>query len=805
MLKNWIKIYWYNVKSNMFFTVLNTFGLSLGIAGLVFALLYWNDEQSYNTWNPEREKVYQVITNLGNDLIWATNVAPLGPHLDTMPEIEEHCYLQLYYFNEIIKYGEKKEQIKILDAQKSFFSFFPYDFIKGSAKTAIQDDASIALEENVAQRLFGNEDPMGKWLQYGTGKFLVRGIYRIPGNSSLKPQAVTNLMEPRLKENADQWGNFNFGLFIKLKNPAQANIVKKKIENVFIEYRTKKSAREEGLSVEEFIKKNGTTKMILEPLASARLHSVINGYPEGKGNYQFLLIMLGLSILILLLSIVNYVNLATANTIKRAKEIGVRKILGADKGNIVKQFVFETFLTTAIALLFALTLVELGLPFYNSFLGKTLELNGGVFFIQLLSVLIIVIALAGIFPAIYVSNFQTLLVLKGNFSRSKNGIWLRNAMLVLQFAIAAFFITGSYIVHQQVSYMSHKDLGLKGSQVIDVTYRGQQPQPENPAQIYSHYETIRNELRKIKGVDAVSAGAFSLGSGAGSTSGFSYNSHNIQGHNMAVDFDFINMMQIKMASGRELSPKFSSDTISGMLINETAMKMMEEKSPLGKEIEWNSKKLKIVGVVKDFHMFGPHEKIPPMSFFHFKTIDWMSYNLNHIYIKINPDDMEGTLKAIDTFWTTKVDTEYPFNYDFVDKNFARTYEDYIKQRNLFSLLNGMVIFIALFGLFALASYTIQGRMKEIAIRKTLGAGTLTLLKELSKQYVVYCVIGFVVAMVPAWYLLDKWLENFAYRITISALPFIVGFIVLLVLTLTVVLGKAFKATRVNVLKYLKYE
>jgi putative ABC transport system permease protein len=805
MLKNWIKIFLYQARKNAFFTALNVLGLSLGIAGLVFALLYWNDEHSYNTWNPEKDKVYQVINDLGNDLIWPTNVAPLGPHLKTMPEVEEYCYIQLYYFNEIIKYGQRKEQIKILDAQKNFFSFFPYDFIRGSAGTAIQDDASIALEESVAQRIFGNEDPLGKWIQYGTGKFLVRGIYRIPGNSSLKPQAVTNLMEPRLKQNADEWGNFNFGLFIKLKDPAKADVVQKKIENVFIEYRTKKHAQEEGLSLEEYIKKNGTTRIIIEPLATARLHSVANGYPEGKGNYQFLLIMLGLSILILVLSIANYINLATANTIKRAKEIGVRKILGADRANIVKQFIFETFLTTAIALLFALTLVELGLPFYNSFLNKTLELNGGIFFLQLFAILIIVIMLAGIFPAMYVSNFQTLLVLKGNFSRSKNGIWLRNAMLVLQFAIAAFFITGSYIVYQQVSYMSHKDLGLKGSQVIDVTYRGQRPQPDDPNQIYAHYETIKNELRKIKGVETVSAGAFSLGSGAGSTSGFEYKNHHIQGHNMAVDFDFIKMMQIKMAEGRELSAKFSSDTISGMLINETAMKIMEEKSPVGKEIDWNGEKLKIVGVVKDFHMFGPQDKIPPMSFFHFKTIDWMSYNLNHIYIKINPNDMEDTLKALDNFWTTKVDTEYPFSYDFVDKNFARTYEDYVKQRNLFSLLNIVVVAIALFGLFSLASYSIQRRMKEIAIRKTLGAETAILLKELSKQYVVFCIIGFAIAFVPAWVLLDKWLENFAYRIDVSIWPFVIGFVLLLLLTLVTVLGRAYMATRVNVLKYLKYE
>ncbi len=457
MLKNWIKIYLYHVKHNKFFTALNVFGLSLGIAGLVFALLYWNDEHSYNAWNPEKDKVFELINEMGGEM-WAYNVAPLGQYLKDIPEIEEHCYLNNWYFNEIIKYGQKKQQIKILDAQKNFFSFFPFEFIKGSGVTAIQDDASIALSEAVAQRLFGNEDPMGKWLQYGTGKFLVRGVYRIPGNSSFAPQAVTNLIEPNIKENIDQWGNFNFGLLIKLKDPAKAAVVEKKIEDIYINHRSKEYAQNEGISLEEYLKKNGSPKVIMEPLATARLHSVTDGYPEGKGNYQFLLIMLGLSVLILVLSIVNYINLATANTIKRAKEIGVRKILGANKANIVRQFIFETFLTTTIGLLLSLTIVELALPFYNSFLSKSLTLSSSVFYGQLVIVWGVVILLAGIFPALYVANFQTLKVLKGNFMRSRGGIWLRNGMLVLQFAIAAFFITGSYIVYKQVNYMTHKDL-----------------------------------------------------------------------------------------------------------------------------------------------------------------------------------------------------------------------------------------------------------------------------------------------------------------------------------------------------------
>ena len=803
MLKNWIKIFFYNIKSNKLFTALNILGLSIGIAGLVFAILYWNDEHNYNAWNPEKEKVFQMSNDVGDNMIWATNVAPLRKYLHEIPEIEEFCYLNNWYYDEIIEYKGKKEQIKILDAQNNFFSFFPFIFIKGNLKSALQDNASIALSEQGAQRIFGNEPALGKQVHYSGRILVVRGIYRIPGKSSFEPLAVTNLIEPRLKENDEQWGNYSFGLLLKLKDPSRIAVVNKKIQDILIEHRLRQYAQNEGITLEEYIKKNGRPKVILEPLATARLHSVVDGYPEGRGNYQFLMIMAGLSVLILVLSVVNYVNLATANAIKRAKEVGVRKILGASKANIIKQFIFETIIMTVFALLLALVIVELALPYYNDFLNKTLVIHSGQFYLELIIIFITVVIVAGIFPAAYVSNFETLKVLKGNFGRSKSGVWLRNGMLILQFAIASFFIAGSYIVYQQINYMSNKDLGLHGEQVIEIMYR--RPDDPNPRVIYDRYVTIKQELKKIRGVEAVSAGAFSFGNSANSSSGFDYKDVHVQAQNMAFDFDMLEMMQIKTARGRALSEKFSSDTVNTMMVNETAMKMMREKDPVGKEIDWNERKIKIVGVIKDFHLTGPQAEIPPMSFFHFKTIDWMSYNLNKVYVKIAPGNMQGTIAAIDKFWTTKVDTQYPLTYDFVNKNYARTYEGYVKQRNLFSLLNLVVILIALFGLFALASYSIQRRMKEIAIRKTLGAETRVLLKELSKQYLLFCIIGFLLAVLPAYVLLDKWLDNFAYRITISAVPFITGFTVLMALTLIVVLSRAYQATQAAILKYLKYE
>lgn len=803
MILNWIKIFVYQLKQNMLFSILNILGLSIGIAGIIFAILLWNDEHSYNDWNPENEKVFQVICDVGEDMHWAYNVAPVGPILkQAAPEVESQYYFFNNYYNEIIRYKGKKEMIeKVIDGQNTFFSLFPFEFIKGNAQTALLDKESIAISEETAQKIFGDEDPLNKTVQYLDKNLVVRGVYRIPGKSSIAPMAVTTFIDKTLKENIDQWGNFNFGLLLKLKNPADADKVTKKIERIFYENRTVRDAKETGMTPEAFVKKYGTTKIFLEPLKTARLHASANGYPEGQGNYQFLVIMAGLSVLILLLSIVNYVNLATANAVKRAKEVGVRKIIGATKSNIIRQFLFETVFITVFAILLALAMVELALPYYNEFLNKEVTMIGSQFYLQLLAVFCIVIIVAGIFPAVYVSNFESLKVLKGNFGRSKSGVWLRNGMLILQFSIASFFIIGSYIVYKQVDYMSHKDLGFKGDQVIDVRFRFNQGE-EN----FDRYLPIKQELLKIPGVKGVSAGNFTFGYGANSSSGFNYkDGQNIQAKNMAMDYNMLDVMKIKLVAGRTLSPEIASDTITSIMVNEKTVAMMGEKEPLGKEINWNGSKLKIVGVVQNFHVLGPQEEIPPMTFFHYKTIKWMEGNMNRIFIKVDPENMDQTIADIERFWGAKVDSEYPFSYDFVNKNFARTYEQFVKQKNLFSLLNIVVILIALFGLFALASYSIERRMKEIAIRKTLGAETASLLKDLSKQYLIFCVIGFVVAFVPTWMVLQKWLEDFAYRIDISAVPFVIGFVVLCVLTIIIVLTKAYQATRIDVLKYLKYE
>ncbi len=807
MILNWIKIFIYHLKQNKLFSFLNVLGLSIGIASVIFAILYWNDEQSYNSWNPNKENVFLVANQMSENTFWASSSAPIGAAIkEKSSEVASYCYLSGNYESDLIRFKNKKVQSsKIVLAQKIFFEFFPFEFVEGNQKSALADENSISLSEDLALQLFGKETALGKEVLFQNKKLTVRGVYKMDKKSSYNPSAVVNFIDLRIRKTIDQWGNFHFVLFLKVKNPSKVSFIENDLQKLYYDNMIVRYAKENGISPEQYIKKFGVTKPSLEPLSTIRLHTKTSGLIEENGNFQFLMIMVGLSVLILLLSIVNYINSATANAIKRAKEVGVRKVIGSSKINIIQQFVFETAILSLFSILIALVLVELSLPYYNDFLDKTIVVQGSQFYLQLIIIFSITVCLAGVFPAIYVSNFETLKVLKGNFGRSKSGVWLRNGMLIFQFSIATFFIIGSYIVYQQIDHINKKDLGFKANQILSISYRNVYGEEITDKFRFDRYLTIKNELLRIPGVKQVAAGGFAFGGSAKSTITLQYKDLSVDGDNIPIDFGMLEMMQIKIVKGRYLSPKFAQDTINTMLINETAARLLKEKNPIGKKINWNGKELIIVGVVKDFNIGNPAEAIPPMSIFHFKTNSWLTFALNNIYIDADTKTMDQTVADLEKFWLKKVDPNYPFAYDFVDKDYKRSYSSYVKQKNLFTILNIVVILIALFGLFCLASFSIERRMKEIAVRKTLGAETNVLLKELSQQYIIYCVIGFLIAVFPAYYLLNKWLENFAYRIDISIYPFLIGFITLLSLTLLVVLSKAYQATRVDVLQYLKYE
>jgi len=808
MIFNWFKIFIYHLKQNKLFSFLNVLGLSIGIASVIFAILYWNNEHSYDQWNPGKEDNYMVLNRISTGDTWGSNSIPFGEACKaTIPEIAKVCFFNTWYDEEVIKYqGQKLLTKKIMVSDENFFDFFPFDILKGAKTNILKEKNSVAISEDQAKLLFKDEDPIGKSITYGSDNYIVKSVYRIIKPSSLEPNYVFSGV--KREGDLNTWGNFNYGLLIKIKKGASPDLVLKKMQHVNFVNRTVKDAKESGQTVAEYVKENGEIKIILDQLKTSRLHGTKSAagqnYPEGAGNLKLLYIMGGLSILILVLSLVNYVNLATASAIKRAKEVGVRKIVGASKNQIVTQFIFETAIIVTLAILFALAIVELSLPYYNNFLNKTLTINGSEFYLQLILIFGLVIIFAGIFPAFYIANFETLKVLKGNFSRSKSGIWIRNSMLIFQFGIAAFFIIGALIVNSQVNYMMEKDLGFSGDQVISIPYN----KPDRFKRT-EQYLVAKQEIKKIPGVVDVSTFAGSFGGSTNSSSGFKHNGIFVQPRNVEMDFGFLDMMKIKIVKGRDLSPEFASDTVSNMLMNETLVKTLNLKDPINTIItsgwgnEKGNMKFKIVGVVKDFNVTGLQNKVPPMVFINLKTLKWN--NFNNVLIKVSPKNLTETLAKLKSYWEKNVNPDYPFDYEFVNKGFAKTYQEQVKQKNLFFILNLVVIIIAIFGLFALASFSMERRLKEIAIRKTLGAETDALLKELSKQYIVFCLIGFGIGIVPAYILLQKWLEDFAFRIGISTVPFGIALISLLFLTLLIVLTKAFQVTKIDVLKYLKYE
>ena len=809
MISNWFKIFIYHLKQSKLFSFLNILGLSIGIASVIFAILYWNNENAYDQWNPNKERIYMSLNKIGSTGdTWASNSIPFGETCKaTIPEIESICFFNTWYDEDVIKYQDKKIVAKnIMGSDDNFFDFFPFEILKGANKNILKEKNSVAISEEQSKLLFPNEDPIGKSISYNNDNYTIKSVYRITRPSSIEPSYVFSNVKREFDLNA--WGNFNYGLLVKIKKDASAAVVLKKMQNVNFINRTVKDAKESGMTVEQHIKENGQITVILDQLKTSRLHgtksSAGRNYPEGVGNLKLLYIMGGLSILILVLSVVNYSNLATASAIKRAKEVGVRKIVGATKNQIVTQFIFETAIIVILAILFALAIVEFSLPYYSTFLNKTLTMNGGEFYLQLIMIFGLVIIFAGIFPAVYISNFETLKVLKGNFSRSKSGIWIRNSMLIFQFGIAAFFIIGALIVNSQVDYMMKKDLGFSGDQVISIPFNKADRKKRT-----EQYAVAKQEIKKIPGVLDVSAFAGTFGGSTSSSSGFKHNGIFVQPRNVEMDFGFLEMMKIKIVQGRDLSPEFASDTVSNMLMNETLIKTLNLKNPINTIITsgWGNEngplKYKIVGVVKDFNIVGLHEKVPPMVFINLKTLKWN--NFNNVLVKVSPNNLTETLAGLKKYWAKNVNADYPFDYEFVNKGFARTYEEQVKQKNLFFILNLVVIIIAVFGLFALASFSMERRLKEIAIRKTLGAETDTLLKELSKQYIIFCVMGFLIGIVPAYLLLQKWLEDFAFRINISVVPFGIALVSLIILTLIIVLAKAYQVTKIDILKYLKYE
>ncbi|QTE22993.1 ABC transporter permease [Polaribacter cellanae] len=804
MFKTWFKIFYRNSKKNWLNIVINIAGLTVGFAGLLLVLLYLNDEESYNATNPNVGEVYRVIHKMSDGEIWAnsTNVEGIK-YKEDIPEVTDYYLSDGWYGSFVVKIDGKDFYTRnMLRGNPSFFNFFPYKIIEGSVQKFKEVVSNAAISEKQAKVYFGKKSAIGKTISFKGRSYIITTVYKIEGKHYYMPNVVTQFKE----EPKGHWGNFSNTLFVKTNKGAALTDINKKANAVWYKNATEPRAKEEGLTPEEFFKKFGTT-VILEPLKDIRLKTIANDAgPEGKGNYELILIMLSLSLLLIIISCVNFINLSIAAATQRAKEVGVKKTLGLSKLALARQYALEIVVQGFIAFILSLVLVEFILPSFNDFMRKEISILNFELLLKIAVFSIIVSLVVGFIPAIYLSKFKSVEVLKGNVSRSKQGVLARNVMLGIQFLISGFFLTGSLIIYKQVNYMIHKDLGFKGDQIIVV------PMNEYKDR-YKKYLLAKKELIKYPNIDVVTSNSFIIGGGSSNSTNVEYKDISVQTNGNAIDFNYLQTLNVKLLKGRLLQENISSDTIKNVLINETLAKAYNiYDDPIGKKLKvgfsgskTKDGKYEIVGMVKDYHINGLDSKIPPTLFFNWNTISWMKQNFWMVQFKIKPNNVQETLKYIENYWKENIEQGYPFHPQFLNKRFARTYKKYQNQQTLFLILTTVVIVVSLLGLFALATLTIQQRLKEVSIRKTLGASVKEIIFQLIKSFLKITIISSIILVPIAYYFMENWLQNFVYRIEMPMLPFILTPMILIILVFVVVGLKAYNATKIDLIKYLKFE
>ncbi|WP_313598945.1 ABC transporter permease [Epilithonimonas vandammei] len=812
MIKNWLKIAFINYRKNWLSTIINILGLSVGLCVFLLIFIHWQDEKSYEQHNLNKDNIYLVENKNGD---FGTMVVSSYPELtvskEKFSEIEDYTIANIWGGYKVrLMAGDKSAFVTSCRASDSVFDFFPFEKMAGSFKNAISDKSKIALSEETAKSLFGDEyiNCVGKTVMLdepNAKPLVVTAVYKNPeANSVFKPGFIMRNQGLEGNGNSNtQWTNYSYVGYFKLKPGTDVKNLEKKLSALM--------AEQEKIATEAWGEKYDATKkaeVFLTPISKMKLDAKSEGV--SKGDKKSIMILLSLSALILLLSGINLINLKTAQSSQRAKEVGVRKVIGSSKSKLVLQFLLETFMICFVAYIVAFAMVEFLLPSYNKFLSKEIKLNDPNLFIYTGLLLIAFSLISGLIPALYLSNFKPINTLKGNFARSKSGVFLRNSILTLQLIISSFFIICSLIIHSQVSYMMNKDLGFKGDQVIHIQFKKTDWQNDYNSKKYIR---LKNEVSKIEGVEDITGSVNTIGWGMSNASSVKNALDTTKSvPNVLVggiDYNYFKFYKMKFASGRDLDLRFASDTINGTVANESFIKKMgwNKDQALGKEVYpgWEQKKkYKILGVVKDFYINGVDKPVEPMLFFNYDR-NWAKNNMGNLQIKISKNDVNGTLERIKEFWITKAEPGYPYDYNFVDKQFAKTFEKFKKQQTLFTTLNIVVLVIALLGLFALSSLLIEQKLKDVAIKKTLGADERTIVWDLTKRFLLICVIAVFISIPFGYYAMNEWLKDFAYRIDMPIWPYVLSLLLLLILTFVVVSFKAYRATKINLVKYLKYE
>ncbi len=810
MLKNFFKTAWRNLTKYKFISFINLFGLTVGLTCCLLILTYIINELSYDRYNKDADQVYRVTRTFyngnGQKTLELSAVAPpFGYYFPTdFPEIQKMTRL-LNNGNTPLRYKDKLiDEPNVYFADENLFDVFTVKVLEGDPKTALSAPFSVMLTEETAKKYFGDEDPLNKVLR-ANNQFDVKvtGVYKaFPPNAHLHPNILVSFST--LNDTAvygaeglrTYWGNNAFFTYIKL--PEHYDI--KKMEARFPAFLDKHMAGQYGGTAP-----SKATSLGLQKLTDIHLHSHTDYEAEPNGDINRVYIFSAIALFILLIACINYMNLSTARSALRAKEIGIRKVIGARRKELIVQFLSESILITWVAILFAFALLYTLLPLLNTLSGEDLSVSilmRWEILVPLFLVPFVVGAISGLYPAFFMSSFQPAKTLKGLFKVGGSNINFRKVLVVTQFAISIILIITTVIVFQQLRFVQNASLGYDKEHILTLPYY---------SQMNDQYESFRNTLLQnpnIKDIgrsSRIPTGRLLDDMNASAPGSDSLVPVKAEIRYVATDYDFIPTYGISMAAGRNFSRDYGTDT-ANFVLNESAVKAIGWKLPqdaVGKDFKYGFITGHIIGVAKDFHFESLHQPIKPMIFIMPASSGNNSF-YNAISIKISGKNISSSLATIQNTWQ-KYLPELPYQYTFLDDNFAKLYASEQKQETIFMTFSFIAIFIACLGLFGLSAFAISQRVKEIGVRKVLGANVPGIVALISKDFLKLVMIASVIAFPIAWYAMDKWLQGFAYRINIQWWVFILAAIAALLIALITVGFQAMKAALANPVKSLRTE
>jgi len=807
MIKNYLKSAFRNIKRHPFISFINIFGLTVGLTCCLLILTYVINERSYDKYNKNADDIYRVTRIFYSapkveSLHLSAVAPPFGPLLQTAFSDIKKMTRTLPNGTTSFKYKEKlfNEQNAFF-ADRNFFDFFNVPVLKGDGHKGLAEPYSVMLTPAIAKKYFGDADPMNKTVILANNKrgFKVTGIFNpFPANSHMHPDILlsfTTLNDNTIygeKQLATNFGNNAFYTYLMFPKGYNVDHIRSQLPDFLDNY-----VHLQGMPGN--LKTHNTTALTLQKLTDIHLTSHLDDEIEENGNSTRVYIFSAIALFILLIACINYMNLSTARSTLRAREIGIRKVVGAQRKEIIAQFLSESVLITYVSLLMAFGLTALLLPAVGKMSGLQLDINSLLSTQVLLPVLVLPFAIgliSGIYPAMFMSSFIPVKVLKGILKVNTSTFSFRKILVVLQFSISIVLIVATIVVFRQLRYIQDKDLGFSKDHVLTMQYDGS---------LSKQFDAFRNDLLKNPNIKEISrssripSGRLLDDQNASVLEGGSLQPLKVDLKQLSVDPGFIPTFGIEMAAGRNFSKDIKTDS-NKWVINEATVKTLGWKTPenaLNKEIKYGNVTGYVIGVMKDFHFESLHQPIIPMLLL-------MDQYLNRLSVKIDGRNVQSSISTIQDTWQ-KYQPNVPFDYTFLDEKFQKLYDSEQQQGSLFTIFSCIAIFIACLGLFGLSAFTISQRVKEIGVRKVLGASVPQIVIELSKDFLLLVVIAAVIALPIAGFFMHQWLIGFAFRINLSWWMFLLAGVIALIIAFATISFQSVKAALSNPVKSLRSE